>query len=140
VQYCAPGAPQALGCAAGQPGAPPQVPFWHATPAGQVLPQPPQFAASVIGSVQYVPPVGFGQAIGICGGQVVPPVVHAPFWHIVPAMQTMPQAPQFPGSFITEAQKVLSPSGVGHVDCGGTQPPEPATHIAATQLVPGPQA
>ena len=43
---------QPFGAVAGQPGPPPHAPFTHATPAGQVLPQPPQFAASDIGSVQ----------------------------------------------------------------------------------------
>jgi len=47
-----PGAPQSLGCVAGQAWPPPQVPFTHATPLAQVRPQPPQFAASLIGSAQ----------------------------------------------------------------------------------------
>jgi len=43
---------QPFGAVAGQPVPPPHAPVTHATPAGQVLSQPPQFAASDIGSVQ----------------------------------------------------------------------------------------
>jgi hypothetical protein len=76
VQYCIPVAfMQPLGAVAGQPGPPPHIPFWQATPDGQVMPQPPQFAASDFGSVQYIPPAAVGQGIGDVGGQVVVPPI-----------------------------------------------------------------
>jgi hypothetical protein len=43
---------QPLGVDAGQVCAPPQVLFTQATPAAQVMPQPPQLAASDVGSAQ----------------------------------------------------------------------------------------
>jgi hypothetical protein len=39
------------------------------------MPQPPQFAASDFGSVQYIPPAAVGQGIGDVGGQVVVPPI-----------------------------------------------------------------
>jgi hypothetical protein len=143
VQYCMPVAVmQPLGMLAGQPGAPPHIPFPHATPDGQVMPQPPQFAASAFGSVQYVPPPAIGQAIGAVGGQVVPPVpVHTPIWQATPAGQGLPHPPQFAGSCIGSVQKLLTPSGARHVIIGAVQVGGvPETHIAALQTIPDGQA
>jgi hypothetical protein len=72
-------------------------------------------------------------------GQVSGPP-HDPFWHVVPAAQTLPQPPQFAGSVIKLAQTLLTPPGIRHVACGGAQLPEPATQIAPVQVIPGMQA
>jgi hypothetical protein len=79
--------------------------------------------------------------VHVCAGagQVSGPP-HDPFWHVVPAAQALPQPPQFAGSVITLAQKLLTPSGARHVACGGAQLPEPATQVAAMQVIPGMQA
>jgi hypothetical protein len=53
----------------------PHIPAWQATPAGQTLPQPPQFEGSLPRLVQYGAP-GAPQALGCAGGQVgAPPQV-----------------------------------------------------------------
>jgi len=72
---------------------------------------------------------------------VPPPPPQAPIWQATPAGQTRPQPPQLLGSLFGSAQKVLTPSGPTHIICGGVQVvPEPATHIAPMQIMPGPQA
>jgi hypothetical protein len=75
--------------------------------AAQVMPQPPQFAGSLVTSAQYIPIVGPPQEI-IGGGQVdTPPSVpvappsgditgtHTAFWQALPAGHAIPHAPQF---------------------------------------------
>jgi hypothetical protein len=104
------------------------------------MPQPPQFAGSDFGSAQYMPPAPIGQGIGDVGGQVVPPVPpHTPIWHATPAGQTLPHAPQFAGSDIRPAQKLVTPSGAGQIPWGGAQVGDPVTHIAAVHTVPAGQ-
>ncbi len=65
-------------------------PVTHAWPAGQIVPQPPQFALSVCVFAQY--------AVAPAPHSKRPPpqvVAHAPAEHTWPAGQMVPHAPQF---------------------------------------------
>jgi hypothetical protein len=89
---------------------PPHIPIWQATPAAQAWPQPPQLAGSTFMSVQYDPPVAFGQLTGAVCGQptgVEPP--HTPPTHSRPAAQVAPHWPQLLTSAVTSVQN--SPAG-----------------------------
>ena len=139
-----PGIWQAIGIAGGQVMVPPlpHAPFWQATPAGQTLPQPPQLAGSLLGSVQKVVTPSGARHI-ICGGaQVVPePATHIAPMHIIPAPQAWPHVPQFPASRDRSVQKD-PPAAFGQAfgACGEHIVVPPPPHIPIWHATPDGQA
>jgi hypothetical protein len=121
---------------------PPQLPFTHAAPAGQAMPQFPQFIGSLIMSVQ-IGPCEPGQVFGWLGGQVMPLPPHIPFWQATPDGQTCPHAPQLAGSLLRFAQYGMPPADMqpfGAVAGQPALPPHaPFTHATpAGQVLPQP--
>jgi len=106
VQVSPPAAKQPFGVAPlhDTDAPPPQLPFTHAAPDGQTMPQLPQFIGSLIMSVQ-IGPCGPGQVFGWLGGHIVPPPPpHIPAWQTAPDGHTMPQPPQLVGSLLRFVQ------------------------------------
>jgi hypothetical protein len=109
------------------PPPPWQAPAVQSAPAGQARPQPPQLAESVLGSVQYIFPVG-GSTQTTVGAWHIGEPAHAPLWQLVPAGQTLPQTPQLAGSLSRFAHQVLPVAVV--------QVPKPAPQDVSPPTVP----
>ena len=73
-----------------------QTPPLQACAAGHERPHAPQLATSVVASMHLPPQMMRGEA---------QPDTHAPFMHVSPAVQLMPQPPQFVGSLCVLAQR-----------------------------------
>jgi hypothetical protein len=107
------------------------VPSTQFEPGSQAVPHAPQFAALVLVSTQVVPIIGIiplPPAIKPVHAVSPPspqPMVHTPFWQVVPAPQRLPQAPQFASSALVFVHVV--PHCVS---------PDPQVHVPPTQLPP----
>ena len=79
------------------------VPPTHATPGLQVIPQPPQFSLSVLGSTQ---PAGQHDSEARQGGPPMQPIIslHAPATQVAPNGHGAPQPPQLFGSVEVSVQ------------------------------------
>jgi hypothetical protein len=120
-----PQAPQSFGSVSSRTHCPPQfvvpsgqeqVPPLHCRPPLQAMPQPPQFAPSLVGSTQA--PLHSDRGAGQPGEQV-------PALQTWPVAHALPQPPQFAGSLVVLAQRPAQ-----------RVTPGPQEHCPPTQAVP----
>jgi hypothetical protein len=132
---------QAIGVGAEQPDPDVvQIPFWHAVPPGQRLPQLPQLPGSLMTLAQKVlRPSGVVHCMP--GGAQPPPLgVHIDAMQTLPAAQARPQLPQFPESRDRSVQNELPPIGQAFGAVGGQVIVPPPPHAPFWQATPIGQA
>jgi hypothetical protein len=90
-----------------KPGAQVHWALTQRAPKSQAVPQAPQLAALVLRSthVETIPPPG-PAAVHSVRPPAPQPATHAPFWQVVPARHTVPQAPQLASSLAVLVQVV----------------------------------